>query len=64
MKWIKRGLIFNPTGKAGWMTSHAMIPTADRLEGDVYRIYFAPRDECNRSNVGFLDIDLRFPEKI
>jgi hypothetical protein len=63
MKWIKRGLIFNPDGSTGWMTSHAMIPTAHHLEGDLYRIYFAPRDEGNRSNVGFVDIDLKSPQK-
>jgi beta-1,4-mannooligosaccharide phosphorylase len=64
MRWIKRGLVYNSTGSPSWMTSHAMIPTADHLHGDVYRIYFAPRDECNRSNVAFVDIDLKFPQEI
>lgn len=64
MRWKKKGLIFNATGTCSWMTSHAMIPTADQLEGDVYRIYFAPRDHLNRSNIGFIDIDLRNPQTI
>lgn len=46
------------------MTSHAMIPTADHLHDDVYRIYFAPRDHQNRSNVGWLDLDLKNPTEV
>jgi len=35
MRWVKKGLIFCPSGDAGWMNTHAQIPTVlvkdDRL---------------------------------
>jgi len=41
-----------------------MMPTADHLWGDIWRIYFSGRDNNNRSLVGFFTIDLNNPEKI
>lgn len=65
MAWIKQGLIFSPNGGSPeWMRSHAMIPTADHLQDDIYRIYFAPRDRENRSNVGYVDLDINHPDRI
>jgi len=67
MKWKKLGRVLDAEhGIAGipWMQSHAMIPTADHLEGDVYRIYFAPRDQKNRSNIAHVDIDLSKPTEV
>lgn len=64
MRWKKLGWIFNARGDVPWMTSHAMIPTADHLAGDEYRIYFSPRDHENRSNIGWLDIDLKDPTRV
>lgn len=63
-KWNKRGLIIRPDGEHSWMVSHAMLPTADWLEGDTYRIYFSGRDSANRSRIGFADIDLNQPERV
>jgi predicted GH43/DUF377 family glycosyl hydrolase len=64
MKWVKKGLIFAPGGQFDWMMTHAMLPTADHLEGDIYRIYFSPRDRMNRSFIGYIDVDITDPSRI
>jgi len=46
------------------MISHAANPHAQHLDGDVYRIYFSPRDERNRSSVGCIDIDINNPSTV
>lgn len=45
------------------MVSHAAVPIAEHLTGDVYRIYFSSRDVCNRSFTAFLVLDLNQPDK-
>jgi hypothetical protein len=64
MKWVKKGRIFEPSGQHDWVTSHAMLPIADRIDGDLYRIYFSGRDRGNRSLTGYVEIDIRNPKKI
>ena len=64
MKWVKRGLVFEPAAQHEWVTTHAMLPTADLLEGDVYRIYFSGRDPLNRSHIGYVDVDITEPSRI
>lgn len=62
--WEKLGLIFSPTRSVSWMRSHASAPTPLQLSGTVYRVFFASRDEHNRSHVGYFDIDLADPTTI
>jgi len=64
MKWVKKGLIFSPEGQHDWVTSHAMLPIADRIDGDLYRIYFSGRDRSNRSLIGYVEVDINYPQKI
>ena len=64
MKWLKKGLIFSPSGQHEWVQSHAMLPVADHIQGDIYRIYFSGRDKLNRSLVGYVEIDINNPKKI
>lgn len=64
MTWKKVGLIIRPTGKHGWMLSHAMVPVAERRYDDVHRIYFSGRDAQNRSLIGYAEIDLKDPQTI
>ena len=59
MKWIKKGLIFEPRKNLGWMISHAAVPFAFRIEQDLYRIYFSSRDNFNRSQTGFILINIK-----
>jgi predicted GH43/DUF377 family glycosyl hydrolase len=64
MKWLKKGLIFEPKGQFDWLITHAMLPTADRIGEDLYRIYFSGRDKLNRSRIGFLEVDMNEPWRI
>ena len=64
MKWVKKGLIFSPEGQHEWVMTHAMLPVADHLGGDIYRIYFSGRDDKNRSLIGYVEIDINNPQKI
>jgi predicted GH43/DUF377 family glycosyl hydrolase len=59
MTWDKLGVVYAPNGEAPWMRSHASLPTAHRLKDDTYRIFFAARDERNRSSVCALTLELR-----
>lgn len=61
MKWKKLGRIIKPSGDIEWMRTHAMVPTPDLVEGDIYRIYFSGRDKYNRSFIGYAVIDINDP---
>lgn len=61
MKWRKLGHIFTADRNSDWMHSHAMIPIADQVDGDLYRIVFSPRDRLNRGHGAYLEIDMRRP---
>jgi predicted GH43/DUF377 family glycosyl hydrolase len=63
MKWQKQGLIFSPNGAAGWMKSHAQVPTPLVGEGFI-RVYFSSRPESNLSLTTFVDLDIDNPGKI
>jgi hypothetical protein len=64
MRWIKLGRVFVAHGQSKWLHSHGTVPIARPLENYRYRIYFSPRDRGGRSNVSWLDIDIRDPTKI
>lgn len=63
MNWIKKGLIFSPSGEGGWMRSHAQVPTP-LLLGDVIRVYFSSRPEQGMSLTTFLDLDAKDPSRV
>lgn len=64
MRWRKLGHIFCADHHADWMATHAMIPIADPLDGDRYRIYFSPRDGKNRGHGAYLELDMRRPTDV
>ena len=64
MKWIKKGLIIKPRENLDWMVTHAMLPFAERIGEDLYRIYFSGRDRLNRSLVGYVEVDINKPKNI
>jgi hypothetical protein len=64
MAWRKIGKIFCSDRQRDFMVSHASCPQAVQLDGDLYRIWFAPRDRNNRSYCAWLEIDMTRPEKI
>lgn len=64
MHWIKKGLIYSTKGEVEWSRTHAALPVADRLEHDLYRIYYTTRDSQNRSSIAFVEIDMKNPTRI
>jgi hypothetical protein len=58
VSWETRGLVFRPDGSRPWLASHAQLPVALPLDGDVCRVYFASRDADNRSHVCWVEVDL------
>jgi hypothetical protein len=64
MKWEKLGLIYCPSGEMDWTQSHAAVPVAEHIEGDIFKVYFSSRDKNNRSSTGFVVIDINRPGKI
>jgi hypothetical protein len=64
MRWRKLGRIFGGEGQMPWMSSHAQVPFAERIDGDLYRIYFTSRDAQNRSHIGWLEFDITRPDRI
>lgn len=64
MKWEKIGQVFKPDGQYDWVKTHAMLPVADQLGDDHYRIYFSGRDAQNRSLTGYVEIDITRPQEI
>ena len=56
--------MFSPEGQHEWVTTHAMLPIADRIGDDLYRIYFSGRDRLNRSLTGYVEVDMDNPQKI
>ena len=64
MKWIKKGLIIEPKGQFEWMHTHAQLPFAERIGEVLYRIYFSGRDKLNRSQIGYIEVNINEPHKI
>jgi len=62
--WEKKGLIFRPTGAQDWAVTHGMVPAPLQLDGSHYRIYCASRNRDNQSSIGFIEVDLRQPERV
>ncbi len=64
IKWQKKGLVIKPNENIWWMKTHAMLPTPHYLKNDMYRIYFAGRNENNQSHIGYALINMNEPEKV
>ncbi len=64
MKWEKLGRVFCADRHSDWMFSHAMIPIAERIDDNFFRVYFSSRDKLNRGHGAYLEIDMRNPTKV
>jgi len=64
MRWEKLGKIFCPNSDKNWMYSHAMIPIAEHVTGNIYRVYYSSRDKKNRAQGAYLEIDITRPQRI
>jgi hypothetical protein len=57
-RWDKLGLVIQPDASLWWSRTHAMLPTPEHVEGSLWRIYQAGRNDKNQSHVGWALIDL------
>jgi len=57
-------MIFEAAGQADWYDTYAWVPTLDKLDGDLYKVYFAGRNKDNLSQVGYFVIDINRPSDI
>jgi hypothetical protein len=64
MAWRKLGRIFVPSGELDWSRTHAALPVPERIDGDIFRIYFSGRDDKNRSSIGCVVVDLAAGGKV
>ena len=62
--WNKKGLIFCPSGEYESMFSHAAVPIAEHISGDIFKIYFSSRNKNNESFTNYIIIDITNPTKI
>ena len=62
--WRKFGQIYCPSSNKEWMYSHAAVPIAENIKGNLFKIYFSSRDFCNQSHTGYLIIDITRPHEI
>jgi hypothetical protein len=64
MKWVKKGLVFAPSNDSEWLVSHASVPVAESLDDNTLRIYFAGRDQKERSHLLCIDVAADNPRRI
>jgi hypothetical protein len=64
MKWRKQGVIFRTDHNHDWMVHHACVPIADRLNDDVLRIYFGPRDANGLTRTTFIEVEADDPRNV
>lgn len=58
LHWKKLGLVYVPNGDVEWARTHASNPVAENIGGDLFRVYFSPRDSKNRSQIASVDMIL------
>jgi predicted GH43/DUF377 family glycosyl hydrolase len=64
MKWRKLGQIYASELTSDWESSYAAVPTAYHLSDRLFRIYYTGRDKFNRSQTGYIEIDIDRPKDI
>ena len=64
MNWRKQGLIYAPKVNPPLVLSHACMPVPMHLGDDIYRVFYAARDDKNCSHTWFFDMRLREPFEI
>lgn len=64
MRWEKKGLIFKADNNYPWMSHHACVPIADKVDDKTLRIYFGPRDKEGRTVVGFIEVEADNPAHV
>ncbi len=64
MAWRRLGLVYRPDGSDPRLMTHAALPVAVPLGGDIVRVYFSGRDADQRSSVATLLLQLSAPPRV
>ncbi|MBN27990.1 MAG: hypothetical protein CL578_23520 [Alteromonadaceae bacterium] len=63
-EWLKIGRVYTPSSEYDWATTHASVPIAELIEGDLFRIYFSTRDAKHRSVTTSVVMNINSPNAI
>ena len=64
MNWRKLGHVYCPDGSRPWARTHALMPTAQLVDGERLRVYYAGLDDKMRGHIGVLELDANDPQSI
>ena len=64
MAWHKEGMFYVPDGSRPWARTHASVPTVDVLSDQVWRIYYAARNDRNQCSISYIDVEAGNPRRI
>jgi len=64
MPWIKKGLIYTPSGKSDWRHSSALTPTPLLIDDDTIRVFTGFRDPNGISRIGYVDVSSTDPSRL
>lgn len=62
--WRKEGLIWAPKGDKWWARQYATVPTADVIDDNVIRVYFASLDDDQFGRIGYVELDANNPGRV
>jgi len=63
-RWRKLGLVYRPHGDRWWQKSYAILPTAEVINSQTIRVYFASLDENQFGRIGYVDVKANDPCRI
>ena len=58
MPWKKMGLIYKADGRYEWCKSHTALPFALHLIDNIYRIYIGCRNSENKTQPGYIEVEI------
>lgn len=64
MAWRRLGRFYQPDGHHPLLATHAALPVAAPIGGDLVRVYYSGRDARNRSSIGSLVLRLSDAPKV
>jgi hypothetical protein len=64
MKWVKRGLVYAPSGELEWAKAYAFPPTPVFRGDGVLRLYVAFCDENTVGRIGWVDVRADAPGEV
>jgi len=64
MEWEKKGVLYTPNKKYPWNQTHAQVPVIDMVDDNIWRIYYATRNDKGQSYTSYIEVEAGSPENI